>query len=165
MDNSKFITIAKITSMHGIKGAVKILLYGDKEGFLSYQEYYIDNKKVNISVKNKNSTQLIIQIEHISDRNQAETLRNKLIQIKKSDLKEIINQDDFYIEELINLTVIDQNSQIIGKITEIVNYGAGDNVTILFSNDKTSQYPFIEEIFSEINLEKMQITFIKPEII
>jgi 16S rRNA processing protein RimM len=165
MDNSKFITIAKITSMHGIKGEMKIFLYGNKNDFLAYKEYYIDNKKVNLSIKNKNSPQLIIKITDIIDRNQAEELRNKLITIKKSELKDLKEHGDFYIDELVNLSVIDQKSQIIGKVLEISNHGAGDNITILFTDEKTRQYPFIKNIFSKVNLEKMQITFIEPEII
>ena len=165
MTNSKFITIAKITSVHGLKGEVKIFLYGNKEDFLSYKEFYLDKKRINFTSKNKNKQQLIIKIEHINNIEQAELLRNKLIQIKNTSLAKINDDNNFYITDLIDNDVIDQNNNIIGKIINVSNHGAGDNIIIEFNNKEIGEYPFIKTIFPKINLKNAQITFLIPQTI
>jgi 16S rRNA processing protein RimM len=165
-ENSKYIKVAQITSPHGIKGQVKIYLYSDPRQIKTYKNFYISEeyKKTLISLGNAKNNVMIATIDEIKDRNQAETYRKTNIYIKREDLVEIKDKDAYYVTDLIGISVIDKDKENIGKIKDVVDYGAGDIVIIELNDAKIVQYPFTDNIFPELDFEKNEIHFVEPEI-
>ena len=168
MQNSdNFITIAKITSSHGIKGEVKIFIYGEPKIFFNYENFYLKSDLSNplkISFRGKKGNNAIATIESSQSRNDSELLKNQEIYLAKTELMSL-PEDEFYINDLLELSVIGQDNKEIGKITAINNYKAGDILTIKFSNNKSSDFLLTEEIFQKIDLTNKTISFNPPEII
>ena len=165
---NKFIEIAKITSPHGIKGEVKIFLYTTIDNIKNYTNFYLGKSKKNIKFKLKsikNDSLIVISISDIEDRNTAESLRNQSIFIKDTNLTKINEKDVFYNHHLINLNVIDKKGLTIGRVIDVVNHGAGDNIIIQLNDNKVIEEPFLKIVFPEINFKKGTITFIPMEII
>ena len=71
-----------------------------------------------------NSTVVIAKINGYDDRNAAETLRGTELFIGRSDLPQL-NDNEYYQTDLIGMTV-NQRGNIIGRVSCIQNYGAGD---------------------------------------
>jgi 16S rRNA processing protein RimM len=164
LSNSHLVKIAKITSAHGIKGEVKVFCYGIPENILTYQNFFLENQdnKIEISFRGQKESNFIAKIENIETRNQAESLKNQEIYIPQTDLPET-DKDEFYIENLIDMDVIDKSGKKIGKITSVSNYKAGDIITIEYSNNKKADFIFSTSNFPEINQKENTITFHPPE--
>ena len=95
------IIIAKITSVHGIKGAVKIMSFASNPAdIIKYASKMFDAKnqqykiKITNQIPSKNNDLFTAQIDGITDRNQAELLRNTELFIQRSDLKKS-KKDEF----------------------------------------------------------------------
>lgn len=150
----KSIQVGVIIGVHGIRGEVKIrsllensaLLEGgillDKSG----------NELFSVKITGKLKDAIIAKIASVSDRNSAESLRGKELFIPASHLPEI-GEDEFYHSQLIGLQARTQNGEIIGKINNILNFGAGDIVEIEMVSGETEMLPFSAPWVGEINPE------------
>lgn len=183
---TKKILVAKVVSVFGIKGAVKIISYCDNP--IQIEKYPLFDAKGNslkLKISNKNKTIvglnssgdaiLIAEIEGVTDRNQAETLRGIEIFTNRQDLKKTA-KDEFYYVDLIGLNVIDETSQKIGKVLNVNNFGAGGMLEIEFEEnfhkknsaknlEKIENFPFSSKIFPDVNLDEGTVLFVMPEIL
>lgn len=162
------ILIGKITAPHGVKGNVKLLSFTKpKDEIFNYKNIFDKkNQKVNIKkIGNLNNDFFITQFNDITDRNLAETFRNTELFIDKSELKQN-NTNEFYIADLINLTVININNESEkGIIVDIPNYGANDMLEIQWEDNSIETIPFIEQYIIKIDLENKMVFINKPEYI
>jgi len=110
--------------------------------------------KIILKLINQNSQgHLICRFNGVSNRTQAEQLKGRKIFCYKESFP-TLNEDEFYIEDLKNLSVLDTNSIEIGKIINICNFGAGDLIEIKFFNSKkTELFPFNKQFFPVITKE------------
>ncbi|MEZ5813244.1 MAG: ribosome maturation factor RimM [Alphaproteobacteria bacterium] len=141
---AKRICIGKITSAHGVKGLVKILPYGEDTGLLEQAEGF------KITLKNPMGKFILAEIEGVSDRDAAETLRNTELFIARDKLPEIKDADTFYYEDLVGLKAVDEDGSEIGKITAIENFGAGELLEIRLTSGQEVLVPFTGEYVPEV---------------
>jgi 16S rRNA processing protein RimM len=163
----QYLEIAKITSPHGLKGEVKIYLYGLAENFKNYKNLYLGEEKLklNFSIKRiASDRQLIISLENSDSRESAEDLRDELIYVEKSQLEKL-KKGQFYNFELIGLELLNHEGKQIGEVLDMVNHGGGDNLLLKFNNGKEEEYPFTKEIFTKVSLKKGNLVFNPPEMV
>ncbi len=170
------IVIAKVTSVHGIKGLVKIMSFTSNPADItkySSKMFDVQNQQYKIKIINqipsKNNDLFIAQIDGIVDRNQAELLKNTELFIKRSDLKKS-KKDEFYYVDLIGLDVLDVENKKIGQVLAVNDFGAGGLVEIKFFDEKynksqISNFAFTGKIFPEVNIEKGYLIFDMPDVI
>jgi 16S rRNA processing protein RimM len=167
------ILVAKIISAVGIKGEVKIISYCDDEKSLQKYDLF-DEKDEKFSLKilkNSGATKLgdkifVVKINGINSRNDAEMLVKKELFTLRENFKKLKN-DEFYIVDLIGLSVVDENLKKIGIVKDVNDYGASPIIEIDFlsKNMEITTFPFNEEIFPEVNIGASFIKISTPEII
>jgi 16S rRNA processing protein RimM len=162
LQSKDYLKIAKILRPHGIKGELRLYLYS--EDIQQYQHFYLDNLVVKISFRGFKANNAIAKIENIETINQAIKLQNSFIFIKKSQLAPL-SSGDLYYADLIDSKVRAIDGSIIGVVTNVANYGAGDVITICFNNHKSEEFPFTKEIFPQFDSKQQELTFRKPEIV
>ncbi|HJD56304.1 MAG TPA: ribosome maturation factor RimM [Rickettsia endosymbiont of Pyrocoelia pectoralis] len=152
MDSSEnLILVGVIKSCHGIKGHVILKSFTQAADKILERELINElGEKVNITLIKQNSKgELICKFNNISARNEAESLKGYKLFCLRSNLPELL-EDEFYIADLQNLTVLDENSNEIGKIKNILNFGAGDIIEVEFLDKTTELLPFNKELFPTI---------------
>ncbi len=166
---SKKILIAKVSSPFGIKGEVKIITYC--EDHLNIEKYPLtdaEGNEIKLKISNKNKTVIgtssgnsivIAKIDGVNDRNASELMRNVEIFANRADFPPTA-KDEFYYSDLIGLDVVDMSSKKIGKVINVLDYGAGGVIDIKFEDDRRENFSFKNQIFPEVNLEK---NFIRME--
>jgi 16S rRNA processing protein RimM len=171
---SKKILIAKVISAFGIKGEVKMVIYSDNH--LNIEKYSLFNAKgeaIKVKISNKNKTVIgtssgdpivIAKIDGVNDRNASELLRNSEIFVERKDLAPT-KKNEFYYSDLVDLDVIDVNSKKVGKVINVLDYGAGGIIEIKFLDNQIENFPFKNEIFPEVDLEKNFIRIEEIEIV
>jgi 16S rRNA processing protein RimM len=156
LDN-KLILVGVIRGAHGIKGQIIVKSYTDPfENIVKLPVFDKENKPISLKITRiRPDGNLICSIKGCDSRTAAETLAKKAIYCLRSDLPEINEEDEFYIEDLIGLKLVDVKGNHIGKILNVANYGGGDIVEVKFINEKDSELvPFSKELFPEINKDK-----------
>lgn len=151
--NDKLILVGVISAAHGIKGQVMIRSFTEPKS--NIEKLPIVNQqgealKIKI-VKVKPSGMLICNIGNCCSRTEAEKLVHSSIFCLRSNLPKILAEDEFYIEDLKGLKVLDSSGAHIGNISNVANYGAGDIIEIEFINDKKIEmFPFTKEFFPTV---------------
>jgi 16S rRNA processing protein RimM len=176
---TKKILFAKVNSVFGIKGDVKLIVFSENpENIEKYSLSDSSGNPLKIKISNKNKTVIgtssgnpiiIAKIDGVNDRNAAELMRGKEIFTNRTDFEET-NENEFYYVDLIGLDVIDGASKKIGKVINILDHGAGGVIEIKFDQigdqkDHIDNFPFKNEIFPEVNLKVGFIRFEMPEVV
>ncbi len=166
------IVIAKIVAAHGIKGLVKIVSFAqDPADFYQYCPNIFDAKNQPVNIKIISPVQgsnniFLAEVFGVNNRNQAEELKNSELFIKRSNLKEILEQDSFYYADLIGLKVLNLQKQQIGQVIAVNDFGAGGLIEIEFNQTQNIEsFAFTHHIFPEINLREGFLLFNPPEIV
>ncbi|MCE3254935.1 MAG: rimM [Rickettsiaceae bacterium] len=172
----KNIVIAKITSAQGIKGLVRVISFtANPADFVKYSGKIFDakNRQYKLKIINQipggNGDLFAVQVEGITNRNEAELFRNTELFIKRSDLKKS-KKDEFYHTDLIGLDVLNKDEEKIGKVIAINDFGAGGLVEIDFDDKNNPQnqitnFIFSDKIFPEINIEEGYLRIEIPDIV
>ena len=152
---SEKVTIGKIVSPHGVKGLFKVLVYSENEGsFFSHKSYFkVKNKKIDIIKKFNKGNFIVCESATIQSREQVTEIINEDIVISTTDLKKNYNnKNEFFHRDLIGCKVINFNSENIGNVKAVHNFGAGDLLEL------DGKYPYMirfEQVKKEnINLKK-----------
>jgi 16S rRNA processing protein RimM len=155
----KLILIGVISAAHGIQGHVLVKSYSNPpENIDKLPLFDENNEPIELKVIRSNSKGLLVcSVVGSDDRNKAEELKGRKFYCHRKDFP-AIDDEEFYIEDLLNLRVLNETGDEIGKIIEVVNYGAGDIIEIKFKNDSSEMFPFTKELFPII--EKDHIVFV-----
>tara|TARA_X000000368_G_C22878286_1_gene644115 strand:+ start:128 stop:643 length:516 start_codon:yes stop_codon:yes gene_type:complete len=170
MNNDKNVFVGKVSSPHGIKGWLKVISYTDPiENILSYKEWFIINEggsKKTFSIEDSRiqGKKIIVKLDGIEDRDGAEDLNNKEILVSRIDLPKL-EENTFYWNDLLDLSVLDQKGKQIGKVDSLFETGSNDVLVIVNENKERFLVPFImEEVIRKVDLVKEFISIDWPEI-
>lgn len=152
------ILIGKIVSAHGIKGLVKVFPMCEDIDLLNGPLFTDENGPDTVEVKIKNALgkYYLAEVKGISDRNAAEILKCSLY-IPREQLPETDN-DEFYIEDLLGLNIVDEDGTPVGTVLNVDNFGASDLIEIQPSSGKSFYIPLTEDYVLDIGLDNNVIT-------
>lgn len=151
--------IGRILKPHGIKGYLKIAIdrklvdnfFNRKvciEKDNNYCQYDIENIKWN---KDK----LLLKLKTIDSIEEAEQLKNGYLVLEEDKLKKL-DEDNYYYYELIGSKII-LNSQSIGVLEKIDNFGSSDILVIKKHNEKELLLPFIKDVVKRVDSKNKKI--------
>lgn len=151
---------------HGIKGGFTFLSSLDK------LEESVLSKGHKVQIKTANSGDLlsmtisevkigqkiIVKFSEVNSINELEKLLPFEIFLPREDFKEIESDDEFYIVDLMGLKVLSVTDQSpVGTIVNSYSNGAQEVIVIELeapSKDQTIELPFVNEFFSEVDLQR-----------
>lgn len=153
------IKVGFIRKAHGLKGEVKILpLTDDSRRFKKIKKLFLENSNESLIEYDVESVRIasdevILKFKNICDKDAADSLKGIFIYINREDAISL-DEWEFYTQDLIGLSVY-YNEENIGKVTDILNTGANDNLEILLNkNSKHIYYPFVRTFIDNVDLEK-----------
>lgn len=154
------ILVGVIKSCHGIKGYV--ILKSFTEPATKILERNLVNESgedIHIKLISQNAKgELICRFNDITTRNEAENLKGYKIFCLRASLPKL-EEDEFYIADLNHLPVLNQDHKEIGKIKNILNFGAGDIIEIEFLDQTTELLPFNKGFFPLITKDYVVLNY------
>ncbi len=156
-----FLVIGKIIKPHGIKGEVSVKVLTDFSERFDNLEYTFlgdDDSQTEYAVEAArwHKERVLMTFAGISDRNAAETLRGLYLKIPIAEAMPL-EPGVYYHYQLINLNVVTDTGEHLGRITEIIETGAND-VYVVQGEKGEILLPVIEEVILSIDLEAEQVT-------
>ena len=153
-----YLEVGQIVSTHGIKGEVRVQPWCDSTEFLKqFKTLYFDKKgekSVKILACRPNGNIAIMKLEGVDTVEQAATYRNKVLYMNRKDAK--IAPDTYFIQDLIDCTVIDADNEEIkyGVLTDVSQTGANDVWHITAENEKEYLIPAIPPVVIDTDVIK-----------
>ena len=159
--SDRLVKMGVITAAHGIGGLVKIKSFtANPTDINKYGTVYNhdQSKQFDIKITSQNDTVLLARVNGISDRNTAETIIGSELYIEKKNFP-VLDENEYYYNDLIGMNVCDQNDNIYGTITALHNFGAGDIVEIQLHNSHHKvMHSFKNATFPKVDIHNKVIT-------
>lgn len=154
-----YIAIGQITSVHGVRGEVKVTLYTDfPERFLQKPVVYLgpDALPVRVLGARPHQDAMLVRFEGYADRTAADTLRGLWVQIPETDVAPL-EEGEQYVFKLIGLRVRTTDGRSLGTISEVLATGANE-VFVVQSEDGTEfLIPYISDVIAEEHMDLGEI--------
>lgn len=163
----EYIDIGQIANTHGIKGELKIIpLTDDPERYSKLKTVYVDNKgvlnKLNIETVRYFKNFVFIKFKEIIDMNSAEKLKGLIVKIDRKDAVKL-PIDTFFIFDLINCEVFEENGKRLGIIKNILQTGSNDVYVVECEDSKDILIPALKSVVKNISIEDKKIIVSLPK--
>ena len=163
MKSGKKILVGKISNPHGIKGWVKVISFTDPiDNILSYKKWTISDNETEKTYCLEDSriqgNKIVIKLEGVNNRDDADLLKNLQIEINRSDLPKL-EENSYYWEDLVDFNVINIKGMHVGKVDSLFRTGSNDVLVIINETKQRLLVPFImEEVIKYVDLAKELIS-------
>lgn len=163
-ETNRLLKVATVAAAHGIRGEVRLKVFlEDMDTFKTLGPFVnISGAAIGaVDIRGKSKEQFIARVDGANTRDAAEALKGLNFFVPRDRLPEPEEEDEFYYEDLKNLRVLEDGTDI-GHIKSVRDHGAGDLVEIEFPNGKTDYFAFSKANFPEVKVAAGHVTFVRP---
>ena len=159
---TKFISVGKILNFHGVRGEAKVGFTKNQEDFIlklkkvfvldgsEYKPLKVENVRIN-----KNFA--IFKFEGINSINDLIEYKGMLLFVEEATIRENLEDDEFLIDELVGLSIYDENDKKLGFVVGVSNNGASDLLSVKTNSKHICLVPFVQAIIREVSIKNKKI--------
>ena len=156
----RFLAIGQITKPHGVRGEVSVVVLTDfPERFTSMETVLVGDEdeadELQVASVRWNNDRVLMRFEEISDRTMAETLRGLYLLIPIEAAKPL-SDGLHYSFQLIGLTVISDEGEQLGVLTDILETGVHD-VYVVKGDQGEILLPNTDEVIRSVDLAAQEM--------
>jgi 16S rRNA processing protein RimM len=155
-DTPRKLLMGRIGAAHGISGEVRIQSFtAEPLALKDYGPLSTDRPGLVIEIESARATTnvLVARLKGVTDRTAAEKLNGVELYVERDRLPPTDDEDDFYHSDLIGLEARLGDGSVLGKVTAIPNYGAGDLIEVRDARTgDTFLYPFTKAVVPTIRI-------------
>ena len=150
--------VGVIANTHGVKGEVKVFpTTDDPKRFEDLEEVMLDTGKekkiLKITSVRYFKNMVILKFEGFDDINDIEKYKGKDLLVTRENAV-ALEEGEYFIADLIDLSVVDEEGNKIGVLYDVMQTGANDVYVVkLDGKDKELLLPNIKECVLDVNLE------------
>ena len=146
-----YIAVGYIRGSHGLDGELKVESLSDNTGrFTIGAVFRAGDSSVTIRSLRTHRGALLVGLDGVDRREQADELRGLLLEVSESDLGSL-DQDEYYRFQLIGLEVRDTEGTVLGTLEEVLETGAND-VYIVRDDESELLVPAIDSVVKNVDL-------------
>jgi 16S rRNA processing protein RimM len=155
----KLFKIGQIVNTHGVKGEVKVYpLTEDVNKFKRLKTVLVGGAPKNILGVKFQKDRVILKLEGVDSMNDAETYKEKYIEIPREDEPEL-PPDTYYVADLKECTVYDTNEKELGRVFDVISTRSNDVYWI--KEPKELLIPVLRDIVLSVDIDAKKIV-IRP---
>lgn len=149
------ITIGEVLRPQGIRGEIKIrVLLDDPEEIANYRNVLIGGKEYRTGAVRCDGMFAYLSLIGIGDRDSAEILRGKRIEIPRSEAPRL-PEGRYYIVDIVGCGVYDEDDAYLGKITDVIS--AHTDIFVMEGEEGESMFPIAEDVLVSVDVRKKRI--------
>lgn len=164
-ENDNLIFVAQVGAAHGVKGEVKIATFtADPMAMAGYKTLLRQDGSPALAIASARPAKggIVARLKGVADRNAAEALRGLKLYIRRDSLPEP-EEDEFYLADLIGLTVETVEGEVLGKVRTVQDFGAGDLLEIQPRVGASWWLPFTRDAVPEVRLADGKLIAAPPQ--
>ncbi len=126
------IVLGVVTGAHGVSGRLRVKPFtGEPDAIGDYGPVMVRGVSRAIKVTGAGKGQVTIELEGIKNRDAADALKGAELIVTRADLGETQVEDDgWFHADLVGLTVEAANGEVLGTVSGVFDFGAGDILEI-----------------------------------
>ena len=163
------IRVARIGAAHGVRGEVKLWSFTqDPISIADYGPLETEDGKQRFEIEALRPAKdhLVVRLKGVDTRDAAAGLCNLDLFVPRDRLPAIEEDDTFYFADLIGLSAVTKDGAVLGNVTAVHNFGAGDLIEVApLAGGEPLLLPFTQTVVPKIDMAARQITVVPPEAI
>lgn len=146
-----------ITATHGLKGEVKVYPTTDDPGrFRRLKKVILDNGKVSVDLEIESVKYfkqfVILKFKGLDDIEQVEKYRKASLYVTRDNAVRL-KKDEFFIADLIDMKVVNEDGSPLGTLRDVITTGANDVYEVALDEGGTVLIPAIKECILDVDME------------
>jgi 16S rRNA processing protein RimM len=165
LTDTNLILVARVAGAFGVKGEVRLTAFtADPMALLDYRELQREGGAAGLTLTSARPAKggIVARAREIETREQAEALRGLRLFIPRDALPATEDADEFYLVDLIGLSVVTAGGESLGVVRNVQDFGAGDLLEIQPAQGASWYLPFTREAVPEVRLADRTIVAIRP---
>lgn len=159
---TKFISVGKILNFHGVRGEAKVGFTKNQEDFiLKLKKVFVQDgskyKPLKVENVRINKNFAIFKFEGINSINDLIEYKGMLLFVEEATIRENLEDDEFLIDELVGLSIYDENDKKLGFVVGVSNNGASDLLSVKTNSKHICLVPFVQAIIREVSIKNKKI--------
>ncbi|HUO92584.1 MAG TPA: ribosome maturation factor RimM [Rhizomicrobium sp.] len=162
---SRDILLGVVMGAQGLKGEVKVKTFTESpESLGAYGALHAKDGREFVvrAARNAKADIAVVRFDGVNDRNAAETLKGLELFVARDALPPP-EDEEFYHADLVGLAAHDAEGRVLGTISAIHNFGAGDVVAIRRADGGDMFLPFTRAVVPTIDLSHGFVVVAVPE--
>lgn len=125
----------------------------DPSRFCVLKMVSVDNRAYKVASARVVDDFVFLKLHSVDDRNAAETLRNKPVQIERV-LAVPLEDGEFFIDDVVGCTLVSTEAGVqteIGQIKSVENFGATDVFSVDCADGRKLEFPFLAALKAQLD--------------
>ena len=152
----QMLRVGVITSTHGVRGEVKVFpTTDDAKRFKTVKKVILDGREpLELSIEQVKffKNMVILKFKGYDNINDVETWRQRDLLITRDQAVEL-KEDEYFITDLIGLTVVNEEEAVLGRVKDVLETGANDVYVVELTGGKELLLPAIKDCILNVDLE------------
>lgn len=149
--------VGVISSTHGVRGEVKVFpTTDDPKRFKKLKTVTLDTgrEKMTLNIEQVKffKNMVILKFKGYDNINDVETWRQRDLLITRDQAVEL-KEDEYFITDLIGLTVVNEEEAVLGRVKDVLETGANDVYVVELTGGKELLLPAIKDCILNVDLE------------
>ncbi len=154
---SRPVTLAAIAGAHGVRGEVRLKLFGEGADTLrAFSVFEAGTRTLTLKSIRPANQGAVATFAEVTDRSGAEALRGTVLTVPRSALPPL-GEGEYYHHDLLGLPCVSTDGRMVGEVVAIDNFGAGDILEIARPDGKRFMVPMNERAVPEWSDERVTI--------
>lgn len=147
------VTVGTVAKPQGIKGELKINpLTDDNMRFLDLKKVFVGGVEYAVAFARVSPAGVFVKLDGVNDRNAAELLRGKQLQVERKDAVKL-PEGRYFIADVIGCDVL-MDGKKIGTVKDVLQYSSTDIYEAALTRGGKVFFPAVKEAVEEIDVEK-----------
>jgi 16S rRNA processing protein RimM len=164
---SQLILVGRVAGAFGVKGEVRITSFtAEPMALVDYKTLLREDGSPGLTLTAGRPVKggVIARVPEIETREQAEAARGLKLYVPRASLP-APDEDEFYVTDLIGLTVETVKGETLGAVKAIQDFGAGDLLEIQPPEGPSWYLPFTREAVPDVRIAEGKVIAAPPAVV
>ena len=153
--------VGAIAQTHGIRGEVKVFpMTDDVRRFQKLKEIILDTGKEKMTLEIESVKYfkkfVILKFKGFDNINDIERYKGKALYVTRENAVKL-GRDEYFIADLIDLEVYDEDEHYLGVLVNVIETGANDVSEVRFEDGRVVLFPAIKQCILNIDMENRKM--------
>ena len=153
--------VGAIAQTHGIRGEVKVFpMTDDVRRFQKLKEIILDTGKEKMTLEIESVKYfkkfVILKFKGFDNINDIERYKGKALYVTRENAVKL-GRDEYFIADLIDLEVYDEDEHYLGVLVNVIETGANDVYEVKFEDGREVLFPAIRQCILDVDMENRKM--------
>jgi 16S rRNA processing protein RimM len=151
-----FLAVGKVRRPHGVTGEVLVEIITDfPEHLQPGTQVHLGDKALPLVIRRQrfHNGMLLLAFDGYTTPEQVGVFRNQVLYIQADQAAELA-EGEYYLHQLLGLSVITETGAELGQVTEIIQTGANDVYVVKDQSGRELLLPAIPDVILDVDLDK-----------